>query len=96
MPVRAIEKQNISALKIAGDFPLREDEDLGRRLGAGRADVGVADVLAAGALGPGLPQSTLAGQVDSPGLAPLTHRAQTDALERHWYYPLPADTMRSW
>ena len=56
----------------------------------------VADLLASRALGPGLPESTLAGQVGSPGLAPLTHRAPTDARERHWYYPLPADTMRSW
>jgi transposase len=29
----------------------------------------------------------------SVALAPLTHRAQTDALERRWYYPVPADTM---
>src|SRR5262249_61335901 len=28
------------------------------------------------------------------GPAPVTHRAQTDALERHWYCRLPADTMR--
>jgi len=27
---------------------------------------------------------------------PLTHRAQTDAFERHWHYPLLADTMRLW
>jgi hypothetical protein len=26
----------------------------------------------------------------------LTPRAQTDALGRHWYYPLPADTLREW
>jgi hypothetical protein len=27
---------------------------------------------------------------------PLTHRAQTVACERHWYYLLPTDTMREW
>ena len=43
---------------------------LGRGTGAVGAGVGVADVLAAGALRPGLPESTLAGQVGSPGLAP--------------------------
>jgi hypothetical protein len=42
-------------------------------------------------IAPGILPSAHAG---SPGLAPLAHRAQTDALERHWYYPLPAEIMR--
>src|SRR5262249_8158351 len=40
-----------------------------------RADVGVADVLAAGAFGPGLPQSTPAGPAGGVGLAPVNYRA---------------------
>jgi hypothetical protein len=32
-------------------------------------------VLAAGALGPGLPQSTPAGQAGAPGLAPVNYHA---------------------
>ena len=43
--------------------------------GAIRADVGLADVLAAGAFGPGLPQSTAAGPAGGVGLAPVNYRA---------------------
>jgi hypothetical protein len=49
--------------------------DLGRGAGAVGSDVGVADVLAAGAFGPGLPQSTPAGHTGGSGLAPVTYRA---------------------
>ena len=45
--------------------------DLGRGAGAVGVDVGVADVLAARAFGPGLPQSTPAGPVGGVGLAPV-------------------------
>jgi hypothetical protein len=67
---------------------------LGGSKGASGADVGVADLLAAGAFGPGLPQSTPSGHAGGSGPAPVTHRAETDAVERHWPYRLPADTMR--
>jgi hypothetical protein len=54
---------------------LGRQPDLGRGAGAVGADVGVADVLAARAFGPGLPQSTPAGPVGGVGLAPVNHRA---------------------
>jgi hypothetical protein len=38
-----------------------------------------ADVLAAGAFGPGLPQSTPAGRAGGPGHAPVTGFARADA-----------------
>jgi len=44
--------------------------DVGRGAGAVGADVGVADVLAAGALGPGLPESTPAGPAAALALPP--------------------------
>ena len=44
--------------------------------GASGADVGVANLLATRALGPGFPQSTPAGHANGPGHAPVTHRAK--------------------
>src|SRR5438270_138243 len=38
-------------------------------------DVGVADLLAAGAIGPGLPQSTPSRQAGGSGPVPVTHHA---------------------
>jgi hypothetical protein len=84
---RSLEKQDFSAERSTDSATVTDADAVG-------ADVDVADVLAAGAFGPGLPQSTGPRHAGSPGLPPLTHPAQTDALERHWYYPLPADTMR--
>ena len=49
--------------------------DLGGGASAVGLDVSVADVLAAGAFGPGLPESTPAGCADGVGLAPVNHRA---------------------
>src|SRR5262249_28661241 len=49
--------------------------DLARCAGAIRVDVGVADVLGAGAISPGLPQSTPPGGAGCPGLAPVTRCA---------------------
>ena len=49
--------------------------DPGGRQSAVRADVGAADLLAAGAFGHGLPQSTPAGCADGVGFAPVNHRA---------------------
>src|SRR5262249_32675244 len=40
-------------------------------------DVGVADMLAAGAFGPGLPQSTASRRAGSPGLAPVRRQAHS-------------------
>ena len=54
---------------------LGRQPDLGRCAGAVGADVGVADVLAAGAFGPGLPQSTPARHAGGAGLAPVNYRA---------------------
>src|SRR5262249_41290716 len=51
---------------------LGRQPDLGRCAGASRADVGVADVLAAGAFGPGFPQPTTPGHIGGLGLAPVT------------------------
>jgi len=45
--------------------------DLGRGASAIRADVGVADVLATGALGPGLPEPTPSRYTNGPGVAPV-------------------------
>ena len=47
---------------------------LGEGAGAISPDVGVADVLAAGAFGLGLPQSTPAGHGGGVGLAPVNYR----------------------
>jgi hypothetical protein len=47
---------------------------LGRSAGTVGPDVGVADVLAASAFGPGLPQPTLAGRAGGLGLAPVNYR----------------------
>src|SRR5262249_59942769 len=52
---------------------LGRQPDVGRGAGAVGADVGVADVLAAGAFGLGLPQPTPAGQAAGPGLAPVNY-----------------------
>jgi hypothetical protein len=55
---------------------------LGGGAGAGGADVGVTDLLAAGAFGPGLPQPTPSRLAGGPGLAPVTRRARTHAPRR--------------
>src|SRR5262249_7320125 len=68
--------------------------DLGRRAGAGYPDVGVADLLAAGPLGPGLPQSPPAGRADDPGPAPVPRRARTPQLESLFRHRLSAKTLR--
>jgi hypothetical protein len=47
--------------------------NLGRCASAGGPDVGVADVLATGAFGPGLPQSTPTRRAGAPSRAPVTH-----------------------
>src|SRR5262249_41721139 len=81
----------------AGD-PLRRhpaqglgwEPDLGGRAGASRADVGVADVLATGALGPGLLELTPSRHTSRPGLAPVTHRANSRSVNRRLGYRLPA------
>jgi hypothetical protein len=66
---------------------------LGRRASAVGPHVGVADVLATGAFGPGLPQSTPAGPAGGVGLAPVSHLAPTHAARdvlppspTCWYY----------
>jgi len=65
--------------------------DLGRRTSPVRADVGVADVLAAGALGPGLPESTPPGHAGGPGHILVTHRTHSLALTRRWFHQRSAD-----
>src|SRR5262249_52489429 len=55
---------------------------LGRCAGAIRADVSVADLLAARAFGNGLLESTLAGHAGGAGLAPVTHRSQAYAARQ--------------
>jgi hypothetical protein len=54
---------------------LGRQPDLGGRAGAVGPDVGVADVLATGAVCPGLPQSTPAGPAAGLGVAPVNDRA---------------------
>src|SRR5262249_18763777 len=56
---------------------------LGGGAGAVGADVGVADLLAARAFGPGLPQPTPSRQTSGPGLAPVTYRANSRSVNRH-------------
>src|SRR5262249_20532850 len=56
--------------------------DLGRGAGAVGADVGVADLLATGAFGPGLPEPTPSRRAGSPGPAPVTHLARTHATRK--------------
>jgi hypothetical protein len=67
---------------------------LGRCAGASRAEVGVADLLAAGAFGPGLPQSTPSRHTPGPGLAPVTHRANSRIAKRCLGYRHPAGSTR--
>src|SRR5262249_2474910 len=47
--------------------------DLGRGAGAVGPDVGMADVLAAGAFGPGLPQSIPTGHAGASSFSAVTH-----------------------
>src|SRR5262249_59552362 len=56
----------------AGLLPIRQFDD-----------VGVADLLAARAFGPGLPQPTPSRQTSGPGLAPVTYRANSRSVNRH-------------
>ena len=56
---------------------LGRQPDLGRGAGAVGADVGVADVLAARAFGPGVPQSTPARHAGGAGLALVTRHANS-------------------
>src|SRR5262245_42261746 len=67
--------------------------DLVRGAGAGGTDVGMADVLATGALGPGLLEPTPSRHTNGPAPTPVTYRARTSALDRLWSHRLPADTM---
>src|SRR5262249_27586615 len=55
---------------------------LGRCASAVGPDVGVAEVLAAGAFGPGLPESTPSLRTSGPALAPVTHRANSSHREK--------------
>jgi hypothetical protein len=72
-----------AACRRPSSHPLRRQPALGlgqllhrgRGAGAGGIAVGAADVLAAGTLGRGLPQSTPAERADGVGLAPVTHLA---------------------
>jgi hypothetical protein len=70
------------------------EPDLGRRTGAIRADVGMENVLATGAFGPGLPQPTPSRRAGDSGLAPVTHQARTHATRRFCHHRLAAATMR--
>src|SRR5262245_57605378 len=54
----------------------------GGSAGASRADVGVADVLAAVAFGPGLPQSTPARDAGRFGTTPLDQRREPATAKR--------------
>src|SRR5262249_45336351 len=54
---------------------LGRQPDLGRFAGPVGPDVRVADVLATGAFGPGLPQPAPAGPAGGVGLAPMNRRA---------------------
>src|SRR5262245_48200757 len=93
-------KQGTRASPRAGD-PLRRhlaqglgwQPDLGRGAGAVGPDVGVADLLAAGALGPGLPEPTPSRWAGDTGLAPLTRRTHSHALKRRWFRHSPVSTM---
>jgi hypothetical protein len=79
---------------------LERQPHLASGAGAGGADVGVADVLAAGAFGAGLPQSTPARRVGGPGHAPATYCAPAYATRQtlspspaFWYDALIANTL---
>src|SRR5262249_38880672 len=70
---------------------LGRQQDLARRSGAIRVDVGVAYLLAAGAFGPGVLESTPARQAGDPGFAPVIsapsilvihHRQPADSTRR--------------
>jgi hypothetical protein len=65
---------------------LGRQPDLGGGAGAVGPDVGVADVQAAGALGPGLPQSTPARHAGAVGFTPLTHGAKPVLLSSGPYH----------
>src|SRR5262249_34541196 len=75
----------------AGSLPLRQrpDADLFE------IDHVTGDVLATGALGPGLPQSAPAGHAGDPRPAPVTHRAPAAVLGTFWERRLPAATTGS-
>jgi hypothetical protein len=64
--------------------------DLGGGVGAGGADVGVADVLAARAFGPGLPKSTPSQHAGSPGPAPVTRHANSPTFPTRPVASVPA------
>jgi hypothetical protein len=102
-PVPVLASAGAGRHQLAGrvDHPLRRhpteglgwQSNLGRCASAVGPEVGVADVLATGAFGPGFPQPALAGHSRLPGLAPVTCASPTQRLillrQR-----LPADTMR--
>jgi hypothetical protein len=65
------------------------------RAGAGRPDVGMADVLATGTFGPGLPESAPSRRACGPGPAPVIAARESAQLERPFRRRLSAETMRS-
>jgi hypothetical protein len=58
--------------RVVAGCGLGRQPDVGRGAGAVDPDVGVADMLAAGALGPGLPESTPSRYAGAAVLTPLT------------------------
>src|SRR5262249_9715853 len=73
---------------------LGRQPDLGRGAGAGGADVGVADVLAAGTFGPRLPQPMPSRPTSGPDLAPVTHCANFRNAKGRLGHRLPAVSTR--
>src|SRR5262249_61153562 len=62
---------------------------LGRGASTGGADVGVADMLAAGAFGPGLPQSTASRRAGGLGLAPVSRHAHPPLAKKPFAIAYP-------
>jgi hypothetical protein len=67
---------------------------LGRCASAVRAYVGVADVLAAGAFGPAVPEPTPSRRGGSPGPALVTYRAKSRSVNKCLGNRLPAGSTR--
>src|SRR5262249_4101770 len=68
---------------------LGRQPDLGRSASSGGADVGVADVLATGAAGRGLPQSTASRPAGGPGFAPVTRHANSPRTNQSFAIAYP-------
>src|SRR5262249_55873663 len=73
---------------------LGRQPDLGRGAGASGADVGVAGLLAAGAVGPGPSQSTPSPPPRGPDLGTLSPSQQPMQFGRVFRRRLPADALR--